>query len=56
LDGIIARRRGNLDEEEGGDNDSGEEVGEESDEDEEFKGFDDEDIGTRTMNNVDLFS
>ena len=47
LDGIIARRRGHLDEEEEGDDASGEEVGEESDEDEEFKGFDDEDIGTR---------
>lgn len=55
LDGIIARRRETLGEEEGDDT-SGEEVLEDSDEDEEFKGFDDEDIGTLTINVADMFS
>jgi hypothetical protein len=48
LDGIIARRRENLDDDDDDESNdiAGEEVGEESDEDEEFKGFDDDDIGT----------
>jgi len=50
LEGIIARRRGNVEEDEGSDDEEGTENSEESDDDEEFQGFnDDEIIGKSTV-------